>query len=228
MAHEINNAVTGVRLNLQEITDLMREELPGGEKEEAVAQRAAESVAGIDRVATLIRRLLDAAGVRAGTQRRECVNVAAAARHAADLAQVETPAAAPIAVEAPPEIRLDGGVMGQVAFVLDALMRWCARRVAAGIGAGGDVFARVSERPGGVVLVEIGHRTMPLPDELETIFQPTVRPTAAAGGRMQFELDLLLVRAAVQAAGARIRAVPGPDSRGVLFQVEFPANGLGG
>ncbi len=32
---------------------------------------------------------------------------------------------------------------------------------------------------------------MPLPDDLETIFQPAVRSTAAAGGRMQFDLDLL-------------------------------------
>ncbi len=228
MAHEINNAVTGVRLNLQAIADLVREELPGGGKEETVSQIAAESVAAIDRVAALIRRVLDAAAVRAGAEDRECVNVAAAVRRAADLAQVETPAAAPIAVESPPEIRLDGRPIGQVTFVLDALMRWCARRVAAGTGAGGDVFARVGERPGGAVVVEIGHRTMPLPEDLETVFKPAVRPTATAGGRMEFELDLLLARAAVQAAGARIRAVPGSGGRGVLFQVEFPAPGRGG
>ena len=217
MAHEINNAMLSVRINLEEMR-------AGGAEHHDIAKMAADSLRMVDRVTALVRRLLDASHVGAATGGGR-VNVADLLRAAATGAHGETPAAGPIAVAAPAELWLDGRPASQITFVLGTLLRWCARRVAAGDGAAGDAFAGAAPSPGGGATVEVGHHGSPIREKLETIFEPQYRQTAAAGGRMEYELDLMLACAAVRAAAGRIDAAPGAGGRGIAFRVEFQAPG---
>lgn len=217
-AHEINNSVAAAQLNLRALEEYARSDSPP--RLEDWREVMNDVVVPLDHISELVRHVLTASGARA-VPSAPAVDLGMVARHAATRAQEESPGAAPISVEAPEHVCLEGSSAEHAAFVLDTLTRWCARRVGAGTGRGGDVFVKVAA-PDGRVLMEVGHRSLPHPADIASIFEPAARADQRRG-TVEFDLDLLLVRAAVQRAGATIEAVPMEGGAGISFRSVFPA-----
>jgi PAS domain S-box-containing protein len=217
VAHEINNPLAYVMLNLDWIARKLSEGARDPQSIEGLAEMLHEARRGAERVATIVRELRSFS--RADGEKRHAVDVAEVVKSAIKIAAHEIRSRAKVMTSFEPA-RLVWANEGRLEQVVLNLLLNASQALPEGTSATNEIRAEVRSGSDGRVVLEVSDNGEGIPAEvLPRIFDPffTTKPPGVGTG-----LGLSICHGIVAALGGQItvHSLPG---EGTTFRVVLPA-----